>query len=214
MAQPFPPGPPPNNPAQPPGQGWGPPAGVPGQPMPGYPPPGGGRGAAGPVAAAGLILAALLYVVRRIWSYIDYDRFFWSDLGVIVTVLVALAGGVLLFASGKSAARLAAGIAAGMVLAPHISYLFGSFDRSSLRGYNPWSDGGWLTIPVTLLALGVIAALLAAEVSGGTPQSPNSWPRQPAVPPQNVWPQPPMGGVQQSPPGYPGQQPPPQWPQQ
>lgn len=200
MGQPFQPGPPPYNPS--PSPGWAAPTGPRvWQPTPGYP-PGGGRGAADAIAAAALTLAAILYLVRRIWLYLEFDKFFWNDVIVLISVLFALVATILLFTASKPAtARIAAGIAVGMMFVPNVSYVFSAFDRGVRRGYGVWADGGWLSIPATLLALIAIGALLAAASSAG-PRVAGAGPRPPGTQPPNSWPQPSMG---QPPVGYPGQ---------
>ncbi|MBB5916410.1 hypothetical protein BJY24_005322 [Nocardia transvalensis] len=207
MGQPFQPGPPPHNPAGFPGPGWGSP--------PGYPPPSGGRRAADAIAAAGLALAAILFVARRIWLFARYDKFFWSDAVVVLTVLFALFAAVLLLTAGRPAvARVAGGIGAGAVLAPNLGLIFSAGDRN--LGSAALAHGGWLAIPTTLVALVVIGALFSAAMSTGGPRPPaNSWPQPQMAPPPNAWQQQPMPGAQ-PPAGYPGQHqpPPPQWPQQ
>lgn len=202
MGQPFQPGPPPYNPS--PTPGWAAPTGPrTWQPAPGYP-SGSGRGAADAIAAAALALAAILFLMRRIWLYVQLDKFFWSDVIVIISILFALVATILLLTTRKPAtARVAGGIGVGLILAPNISYIFSAFDR--VRGvHSAWADGGWLSIPATLIALIAIGTLFAAassgrpqHASGAGPQPLNSWPQ-----PSNSWPQPPMG---QPPVGYPGQ---------
>ncbi|WP_433677950.1 hypothetical protein [Nocardia sp. CA-119907] len=170
--------------------------------MPGYP-PSGGRGAADAIAAAALALAAILYLARRIWLYLQFDKFFWSDVIVIISVLFALVATILLFTARKPAtARIAAGIAVGMMFVPNVSYVFSAFDRGVRRGYGVWADGGWLSIPATLLALIAIGALFAAASSAGPQHVPGTGPQPPGAQPPNSWPQPPMA---QPPVGYPGQ---------
>lgn len=209
MGQPFQPGPPPDNPWLPSGQGWAASPSPPvGQPIPGYR-SGGGRGAADAIAAAASALAAILYLVRRIWLFTQYDKFFWYDVVLVINVLFTLVAAILLLTASKPAtARIAGGIAAGMVFAPNASYVFGAFDRSYRAGHSAWEDGGWLSIPATLIALIAIGALLMASSSVGPQQVAGAGFQPPGPQPPNPWPHPPMG---QPPAGYPGQyQPPPQ----
>ncbi|MFX0579318.1 hypothetical protein [Nocardia nepalensis] len=108
--------------------------------MPGYR-SGGGRGAADAIAAAALALAAILYLVRRIWVYLQFDKFYWTDVILIITILLALTATILLLTTSKPAtARVAGGITAGMMLAPNISYVFSAFDR--IRGLH----SAWQTV--------------------------------------------------------------------
>ncbi|MBF6301504.1 hypothetical protein IU459_28785 [Nocardia amamiensis] len=208
MGQPFQPGPMPHNPWLPTDHGWGASLSPPvGQPVPGYW-PGGGRGAADAIAAAASALAAILYLVRRIWLYTQYGKFFWYDVVLVITVVFALVAAILLLTASKPAtARIAGGIAAGMVFAPNASYVFGAFDRSFRAGHGAWQDGGWLSIPATLIALIAIGALLAAASSVGPQQVAGAGFRPPGPQPPNQWPYPPTG---QPPTGYPSQYQPPQ----
>jgi hypothetical protein len=187
MGQPF-------QPAPPPGPGWGPPGGPRvGQSVPGYLPSGGGRGAADAIAAVASALAAILYVARRVWLYTQYDKFLWSDVILIIAALFALVAAILLLTASKPAtARIAGGIAVGMVFAPNVSYVFGAFDRG-LRGHSAWAHGGWLSIPATLIALIAMGALFAAASSAGPQRVAGAWPQALGTQPANSWPQSPMG---------------------
>ncbi|MGY1944575.1 hypothetical protein [Nocardia asiatica] len=210
MGQPFQLGPPPHDPALPPGSTWGAPTGPQfGQSLPGYP-SGRGRGAADAIAAAGSALAAMLYLARRIWSFIQFDKFFWSDVVLLFSVLFTLVAAVLLITARKHAtARIAGGIAAGMMLVPNAAYVFGAFDRSFRAGHSAWEGGGWLSIPATLLTLAAIGALFAASSTAGPQHVAGPGFQPPNPPPASPWPYPPMG---QPPAAYPGhyQPPPPQ----
>ncbi|MBF6170791.1 hypothetical protein [Nocardia blacklockiae] len=217
MGQPFPPGPPPNNPAGPPGQGWGAAGGGPGwQPTPGWGPqrPSGTRSSTDMLAAVAVLVAAFLFLVRTIWWMIGLGHFFWSDVISFLSVIVAGAGGIVLLSGARPpTGRVIAAVGAGMIAAPSFGYLFNIIDVSDIDAL--LNHGAWLLIPAALAALAAIGALVFASASGpasAQPPGAGGWPQQPPPPP-NVWPQPPMGG--QPPAGFPGQQqPPPQWPQQ
>ncbi|WP_330230483.1 hypothetical protein OHA40_31700 [Nocardia sp. NBC_00508] len=151
-----------------------------------------------------MALAAILYLVRRIWSYVQFGKFFSSDVILIINVLFALFAAILLLTASKPAtARIVGGIAAGMTFAPNASYVSSAFDRSFRAGRSAWEDGGWLSIPVTLIALVAIGALLAAASSVGSQRVAGA-----GFQPSNPWPHPPMGQPSAH---YPSQhQPPPQ----
>ncbi|MGV9675639.1 hypothetical protein ACWDSJ_10210 [Nocardia sp. NPDC003482] len=191
MAQPFPSAIPPY-PTPPPGWGSGYPAGN-------------ARGSSNPLAALALGLAALLMTAHWIWRFTKYEKFYWSDASTVLTVLFAFTAALVLLVGNRSArTKLLAAAATGLILAPDVSFLLTTLDSRLHYATSPWALGGWLAVPITLLAL-LALILLLTTATPTPPPAPASWPQQPVAPPPNIaWPQPgqaPLAGGYQPPPG-------------
>ncbi|MEC3956296.1 hypothetical protein VMT65_24880 [Nocardia sp. CDC153] len=154
--------------------GWPPPPGYPATATtPGSParPASAPRSAIVIVTGIALILAAVTTGVHIAWATTHYTL---SSALPVLEVLAGLAAAIVCFATKGGTARPAAGVAAGLLLVPNLSFLLLYLQHTR---YAPdlGSVGNWLTIPATLAALVAIIGVLV-------PVAPATGPTTPAMP--------------------------------
>ncbi|WP_157119980.1 hypothetical protein [Nocardia xishanensis] len=152
-----------------------PPPGVPAPmpSMPGYGPPSrpASGGAMERVAGGLLLVAALLVVVFRVANALSSSsRFLWSDIVLVLMILLAIVTGICALA-GMGARypvlRALAAVAAGMLLSGMVEAVLSAAQFEFL-----FEDTFWLSIPCALAAFAATLATVVAAAVGRTTPTP------------------------------------------
>ncbi|MET8778621.1 hypothetical protein ABZV58_26760 [Nocardia sp. NPDC004654] len=141
--------------------------------VPGYGPPGrpASGGAMERVAGGLLLVTALLAIVFRVTNaFSSSSRFFWSDIMLVLMILLAILTGICALA-GMGARypvlRALAAVAAGMLLSGTVEATLNAAQFEFL-----FEDTVWLSIPCALAAFAATLATVIAAATSRTPPTP------------------------------------------
>ncbi|WP_431971477.1 hypothetical protein [Nocardia sp. bgisy134] len=144
-------------------------------PVPSYGPPNrpASGGAMERVAGGLLLVAALLAIVFRVANaFSASSRFLWSDIMLVLMILLAILTGICALAGMGAkypALRALAAVAAGMLLSGMVEAVLSAAQFEFL-----FEDTFWLSIPCALAAFAATLATVVAAAAARTPPAPGS----------------------------------------